>query len=51
VQRPTRDEEHGDDEDEHACSAADLVPGARVHEAELEVTSAGAIWEEVELIR
>ena len=50
----------GDDEPDNAPGAADeacpggtaaLVPGARVHEAELELTSAGAVWEEIELIR
>jgi hypothetical protein len=42
-----------DPEDEDACpeGTAALVPGARVHEAELEITAAGAVWEEVELLR
>ena len=42
---------HGDDEgDEEDCSTAELVPGAVVQEAELEVGAGGAIWEEVELL-
>ena len=52
------DDEHGDDEDDEndeddevACSQADLVMNAFVHEAELKVTSAGAVFEEVELIK
>jgi hypothetical protein len=46
------DEDHNEqeDEDEH-CGTDALVPGARVHEAELDVTAAGAVWDEVELIR
>ena len=47
---------HGDDEqgglpqgEENNCGTAALVPGAKVQEAELNVSSAGAIWEKVEL--
>jgi hypothetical protein len=36
------------DEAEH-CTTAALVPGAVVREAELNVSSAGAVWEKVEL--
>jgi hypothetical protein len=36
------------DEAEH-CTTAALVPGAVVREAELSVSSAGAVWEKVEL--
>ena len=40
----------GDDhDDDDACPAGALVRGAVVEEAELEITSAGRIWEEVEL--
>lgn len=38
----------GQDEAEH-CTTAALVPGAVVREAELSVTSAGAVWKKVEL--
>jgi hypothetical protein len=41
--------EHGDD-DHDQCSADALKAGTKVHEAELEVTSAGKHWEELELI-
>jgi hypothetical protein len=46
-----RGDDAGDDENEDACGTEALVRGARVHEAELDVTSAGAVFEEVELIR
>ncbi len=36
------------DEAEH-CTTAALVPGAVVREAELSISSAGAVWEKVEL--
>ena len=42
--------EHGDDDDDQ-CSADALKAGTRVHEAELEVTSKGKRWEELELIQ
>jgi hypothetical protein len=35
--------------DEQACTTAALTPGAVVREAELSVSSAGAIWQKVEL--
>ena len=40
----------GDDqgEDEQMCST--VTPGMVVHEAELRISSAGAVWDEVELI-
>lgn len=41
--------EHGDDDDDQ-CSADALKAGTKVHEAELEATSAGKHWEELELI-
>lgn len=44
------DENEVEDEDEN-CGTEALVEGARVHEAELDVTAAGAVWDEVELIR
>jgi hypothetical protein len=45
----------GDQGDEHqssepaSCGTAALVPGAKVQEAELKISSAGAIWEKVDL--
>jgi len=49
------DGRHGDEDDDHgpscSVSAADVVPGAIVHEAKLEVRSGGAFWDEIELIR
>ena len=47
-------EQEGDDNDDGvkpACSSADLTPGAVVHEASLEVTSSGPVFEEVELVK
>ena len=41
--------EHGDDDDDR-CSADALQPGTKVHEAELDVTSQGKRWDELELI-
>jgi hypothetical protein len=45
----------GQDDDEGAgnesCTSAALVPGAKVGEAELRVSSAGAVWEKVELVQ
>jgi hypothetical protein len=43
-------DDNGQDEAEH-CTSAALVPGAVVREAELRVSSAGAVWEKVELGR
>lgn len=49
------DEEEGDDhgceDDESFCTAEDLVPGAAVHEADLEIADGAAVWEEIELLR
>jgi len=50
------DDEDGDDvnedgeDDDDACTADALTAGTKVHEAELEVTSAGRHWSELELI-
>jgi hypothetical protein len=41
--------EHGDD-DHDRCGADALKAGTKVHEAELEVTSEGKRWEELELL-
>jgi hypothetical protein len=38
-----------DDEDDENCSVADLTAGTVVHEAELELTGSGLVFEEIEL--
>jgi hypothetical protein len=44
------DNEHGDGNgDEHACTAADLTNGRTVKEAELNLSSAGAVFKEIKL--
>ena len=45
-------DDNGDmnDQGENMCTTAALIPGTRVQEAELQVSSAGAIWEKVELL-
>lgn len=50
---PADDESSEDDgeDDESLCTVADLVPGAAVHEAELEIEDGGATWEEIELLK
>jgi hypothetical protein len=40
-----------DDEDGAACTTEALVTGGVVHEAELSVSSAGSVWEKVELVK
>lgn len=39
----------GSTEEAPSCGTASLVPGAKVQEAELSVSSAGAVWEKVDL--
>jgi hypothetical protein len=36
--------------EEQACTTANLTPGTVVQEAELKISSAGAVWDEVELV-
>jgi hypothetical protein len=43
------DDDQGEDDDEDECAPGALAVGAKVEEAELELTSAGAVWEEIEL--
>jgi hypothetical protein len=50
------DDDHGDDDDqgeddddEDECAPGALAVGAKVHEAELKLTSAGPVWDEIEL--
>jgi hypothetical protein len=49
----TASNDSGDDDEQggEACTTAALVPNAVVHEAELSVSSAGAVWEKVELVK
>ncbi|MFN8113611.1 MAG: hypothetical protein U0R51_10475 [Solirubrobacterales bacterium] len=51
---PATDDDSSDDDgedDETLCTTSDLVAGAAVHEAELEIEDGGATWEEVELLK
>jgi hypothetical protein len=41
----------GADEGQQSCTTAALVEGAMVREAELSITSAGAVWDHVDLIQ
>ena len=49
------DDDEGDDDDdqgeddEDECAPGALAVGAKVHEAELKLTSAGPVWDEIEL--
>jgi hypothetical protein len=51
------DDDDGDSEDadengdDAACGVEALTAGTAVHEAELKITSAGAVWDEVELLK
>jgi hypothetical protein len=47
------DDDHGDrgDDGERQCTTADLTPGTSVHEAELQGSGAGAVFEEVKLLK
>ena len=48
-----QDDEQGPPQETHGeegCGTSALVPGAKVKEAELNVTGAGAVWEKVELL-
>jgi hypothetical protein len=44
------DDNNDNDENNAGCSSADLTPGTVVHEAELKLSSAGAVWNKVELV-
>jgi hypothetical protein len=51
---PGNADEDGDENDEHGerdCSAADLTPDTVVHEAELDLSGAGVVFEEIELVK
>lgn len=47
--------DHGDagrhDGQERTCSSADLTPGTRVHEAELEQSANGPVFDKIELVK
>jgi hypothetical protein len=43
------DDQGEDEQGAPMCSSANLVPGAVVRDAELTISGAGAIWQEVEL--
>ncbi len=43
--------DENDEQDEQDCSTADLTSGTVVHEAELEASNAGAVFEEIELVK
>jgi hypothetical protein len=43
------DHHHGDHDDDEACAPDALKVGAAVEEAELKISPAGRIWEEIEL--
>ncbi len=44
------DDDNDNDENNAACSSADVTTGTVVHEAELKLSSAGAVWKKVELM-
>jgi hypothetical protein len=44
------DGEDGSDEGQQGCTTAALVPPAMVREAELSISSAGAVWDRVDLV-
>ena len=43
------DDDGGEDDEGEDCGTDALTEGAVVHEAELDVTDAGAVWDEIEL--
>jgi hypothetical protein len=48
-----RGDDNGDNDNDEAnqmCTTADLTPGAIVQKAELRISGAGAVWDEVELV-
>jgi hypothetical protein len=42
-------EDQSERDDANTCASANLTPGTVVHEAELRITSAGSVWQKVEL--
>jgi hypothetical protein len=45
-----RGDDNNDNDNNVMCSSTDLTPGTVVHEAELRISSAGAVWDKVELV-
>ena len=43
------DDDQGEDDDEDECAPGALAVGAKVDEAELKLTPAGPVWDEIEL--
>jgi hypothetical protein len=44
------DDNDQDDQAQQACTTANLTPGASVRGAELKISSAGAVWDKVDLV-
>jgi hypothetical protein len=44
------DDNGQDEQGEQACTTASLTPGASVRGAELKISSAGAVWDKVDLM-
>lgn len=42
--------DQGDDNEMQNCDSSSLTPGTIVHEAELKLSGAGAVWDKVELL-
>ena len=42
--------DQGDNNEMQNCDSSSLTPGAIVHEAELKLSGAGAVWDKVELV-
>jgi hypothetical protein len=54
MQQHSGDGQHGDDNDGHnatPCGQEALTPGTAVHEAELETTASGLVFEKVEVVK
>ena len=47
---PGSNDGDNDDNDMKNCDSSSLTPGTIVHEAELKLSSAGAVWDKVELL-
>jgi hypothetical protein len=45
------DGQDGHDENTEQCTSAALLPGAHIRDAELNISSAGSIWEAIELVK
>jgi hypothetical protein len=47
---PGNDNEDNDNDEMENCGTSSLTPGTIVHEAELKLSGAGAVWDKVELL-